>query len=373
MKTLYLHIGTPKTGTSAIQVFLKDNQTVLASHNYCYDLMPVNYKGTAANVRNGHFLIGEIRDTQGNILENETKAARKECFGTLEKWFEKYDNVILTDEGIWNTLAVKQPDSLLSAKAFCDKRKISLKVIVYLRRQAEYFESLWKQKIRRRGATWTWKSVIKHIPKSIVLDYYEHLCDISDMIGRENIIVRRYERDRFLGTQGTIFSDFLDAIGLEYTDEYTIQTNQVNVSLKNNYAEIKRILNKKLPEEDLEERNREEHFFEEVAMNCSKLEKGQYKSAMFSPKEQKEFMERFRESNQRVAEEFLGEPCMFRDTDATLPKWQRDNPKQYEDLITFLGEALSQQQKEIESLRDELYAYKHRPPLLRRALQKLKK
>lgn len=42
MKTLYLHIGTPKTGTSAIQIFCKDNQETLKKQGYYYPIFTLN-------------------------------------------------------------------------------------------------------------------------------------------------------------------------------------------------------------------------------------------------------------------------------------------------------------------------------------------
>ena len=56
MPTLYLHIGTPKTGTTALQNFLPANEEVLEQHGICYPDFGFRYAGLGVH-RNGHFLV----------------------------------------------------------------------------------------------------------------------------------------------------------------------------------------------------------------------------------------------------------------------------------------------------------------------------
>ena len=39
MRTLYVHIGTPKTATTSIQMFCVENQKVLNKQSYSYPLL----------------------------------------------------------------------------------------------------------------------------------------------------------------------------------------------------------------------------------------------------------------------------------------------------------------------------------------------
>ena len=59
MSTFYLHVGTPKTGTTAIQNFMKENQAVLEKHDYAYPLFyEYGMTGDEAGIaRNAHPLI----------------------------------------------------------------------------------------------------------------------------------------------------------------------------------------------------------------------------------------------------------------------------------------------------------------------------
>lgn len=43
MRTLYVHIGTPKTATTSIQMFCVENQKVLNKQSYSYPLWILIY------------------------------------------------------------------------------------------------------------------------------------------------------------------------------------------------------------------------------------------------------------------------------------------------------------------------------------------
>lgn len=64
MKTLYLHIGTPKTATSSIQKFLAENWDVLQKHGYFLPESTHIYPRVNAR-RNAHFLFGRVHNGEG--------------------------------------------------------------------------------------------------------------------------------------------------------------------------------------------------------------------------------------------------------------------------------------------------------------------
>ena len=90
MNTLYIHIGTAKTGSSALQSFLRKNNKVLEEKGYCYPKFPFYYENVSKN-RNGYFLRGEKLGNKG--------ANFGECMNIVREAFEKCPNVILSDEG----------------------------------------------------------------------------------------------------------------------------------------------------------------------------------------------------------------------------------------------------------------------------------
>ena len=99
MKTLHVHIGTPKTGTTSIQNFCVDNEKLLEKQGYCYPLFPYSYK-SVAKVRNGHFLFGMITDENGTRDKEKEAANYKGGMQKLHELFRTYDNIILSDEAL---------------------------------------------------------------------------------------------------------------------------------------------------------------------------------------------------------------------------------------------------------------------------------
>ena len=67
MKTLYLHIGMPKTGTTSIQTFCELNRELLKEMGYWYPESIHKYKNVSIR-RNGHFLVGQCKDSEGKRL-----------------------------------------------------------------------------------------------------------------------------------------------------------------------------------------------------------------------------------------------------------------------------------------------------------------
>ncbi|WP_064386143.1 hypothetical protein [Pseudoalteromonas agarivorans] len=98
-----------------------------------------------------------------------------------------------------------------------------VRVIVYLRKQEEYLQSVYNELIKRHG-------YFKNINDQIVgLNYLERLDGIADVVGPENVIVREYAKDKFVG--GNIFTDFIDAADLGLAENYIFDNKYINNAL----------------------------------------------------------------------------------------------------------------------------------------------
>ena len=101
MKTLYIHVGQPKTGTTALQVFCLHNRKALNQKGYEYPFFHYKYEHINRR-RNGHFLVGVVRDSEGNRLKDVEQRLLKEGLALVEQSFQTYDHVVLSDERLWH-------------------------------------------------------------------------------------------------------------------------------------------------------------------------------------------------------------------------------------------------------------------------------
>lgn len=146
-KTLYIHVGTQKTGTTAIQGFLTDNREILREKGYAYPIFPYYYPRVSEE-RNAHFLVGRILDENGNRCKDIEQKNYREAMDYIVKLFEEVDYVVLSDEHIWQSTLRDYPFLWDDLKKESEKAGFRIKIIVYLRRQDDYAASLWNQIIK---------------------------------------------------------------------------------------------------------------------------------------------------------------------------------------------------------------------------------
>ncbi|MCM1498214.1 MAG: hypothetical protein NC124_07070 [Clostridium sp.] len=353
MKTLYLHIGTPKTATTAIQTFCWDNREVLEKKGYCYPLFEHQFTNVQ-KYRNAHFLVGRIKDGNGKRQYDEEQAVVKEEWGQVLRLFEQYDNVILSDEGIWNRGFFDDTNYWERlAQGLPKDSDIVVKVIVYLRRQDDFLFSWWNQQVKEgmlSSSVMSWEEVVEKMPY-IKLDYYDILTRISTYIGKENITVRIFDKKNFVG--GSIQADFLEAVNLSFTDEYKMMAPMQNPSLTKNNVEIKRVLNT-LPDLDKQQNS----YFRKVLTEAS-ADGEEGRRNMFSQEEEQAFLDKYREGNAQIAQEYLGKDGdLFDDIYRAEGKWTPDNEQMIRDIIHFFGTTTLQLMNENKALKEELEVQK---------------
>ncbi len=89
MKTLYVHIGTKKTGTTSIQGFCVHNRKALESKGYCFPDLPFQYYRVTTEERNGHFLVGAVWAEDGSHDLNKERQIFQEGMGYIRNCFKR--------------------------------------------------------------------------------------------------------------------------------------------------------------------------------------------------------------------------------------------------------------------------------------------
>ncbi|WDE99121.1 hypothetical protein PQO03_14895 [Lentisphaera profundi] len=295
-ETLYLHIGTRKTGTTVLQNFFYDNKELLMKKGILYPTSDLLMrKGTTHHhrvVENKR--VDGIR-TREQILEEKSKA--KVCLISSEILEDFRDNTDRLQELF--------------------KLAVNIKVIVYLRRQDSYLESLYCQKIKMRRC----KSDIYDFEDEVCLDYCILLDFWSGLVGKENIIVRPYEKEHFVGAN--IFDDFLSIFNLRSVEGFRILKSFSNPSLDSAALEFRRLVNfLELP--------RDLHVKVGRLLEVRSLDLGKDKTfsdhGILTTQEKITYIKKYEESNNSIAKEFLKTDVLFT---AELPRFlDKDKDKE---------------------------------------------
>ncbi len=324
MKTLYLHIGTTKTATTSIQKFCAANQAVFESKGYVYPDMPFHYP-RKSDQRNGLFLGTVYRELSGKRRKDIEEHNYTKGMEILHELFETHDSVVLSEERLWVVLRYKKSNVLQRLIEDSKTHGYQIKMILYLRRQDIYVESVWNQVVKMRiELTETLAEYAQRFP---YLNYYEAVSTFAAAIGAENITVRRF--DEAIRREGGILADFLEQIDLELTDEYKIENSSRNPGLYGNTAEIKRIINQM---DDLTANDAS--LFRHSLPLSSVTAKKYYPCSEQSPEERAALMQKYEASNQALVEEFIGDGRpLFSSDYSGDPKRDPDNPELIPDII----------------------------------------
>ncbi len=349
MKTLYFHIGSPKTGTTTIQSFCTDHREILEEKGLCYPIMPFVYEHKSKR-RNGLFLTSKY--VRNGVRDKERE---KEIFqrglGIVEQKFDTFDTVLLSDEGAYSML-FRRKLYKTNGKAlvqWAKERNVQIKIIIYLRSQVDYAMSWYNQLVKHSASenlsSLTWEEYIKTYKKYVALDYYNYLHILSDVFGKENIIVKRFDRTFF--KNNSLVDDFMDIFGIEVDDTFPKESNksEQNHGITENACAIKRVINT-INGIQHEERQ----YFEYILRSCcsSSREASQY--SLMSDEEAEEFMEHYKEDNQKIVEEYIKDGLPLFQKRKHKEKWSQLNKDYMDEMVRFLCLANMEANRRIDKL-----------------------
>jgi hypothetical protein len=195
MKRLTVHIGAIKTGSTSIQVFLKENATALAQNGV---VVPDPY-------------LARIEPVTGNQVEYFD---RPEPNGDRQEEVTELVNALFDSKGVRQVLISAEnlsegDNSSTAAHWFADVVDMyDTEVIVYLRRQDDVLLSAWQQwGVKIETDLWAW--LVARV--GTFADWRLMLQRWEGVVGRDRIRVRLYERDRLC--RGDVVSDFEEYLG----------------------------------------------------------------------------------------------------------------------------------------------------------------
>jgi len=187
-KQIYIHVGPPKTGTSAVQKWLSSNQSFLRNHGVFYPSHSVDANG----VSSGNVISIYDIDEKKQICLNKVRLTNLiNAFNASE-----YSILLMSSEFFFRQM---------------DELKLHIpnaKFIAYVRNPMEIKESGYNQSVKRH-----FKIGKINTGRGKRLPYMARLVEFTDAYGAEDLYLRLYGAQYF--ERGNIVSDLLSVIGIE--------------------------------------------------------------------------------------------------------------------------------------------------------------
>jgi 2-polyprenyl-3-methyl-5-hydroxy-6-metoxy-1,4-benzoquinol methylase len=191
---VYLHIGLPKTGSTALQWTFDVNRELLKQNGIFYpNASPPPHEGIAHQ--------GLVRGL------DEPDAGAREWEPTLwELDHADQDVAVISSE----QFSVLRDDQIAVVRSYLADHDVT--VVVYLRRQDEFLHGLYCTPVLFYGETREFEQWRRESDVDTLLDYFALLARWERVFGREAMMVRPYERSQLTG--GGIVSDFATCTGI---------------------------------------------------------------------------------------------------------------------------------------------------------------
>lgn len=281
--TIYIHVGTHKTGTTALQNFFYLNMEALLKKSVCYPrpgpgvVLPFQHASLAFKLEEGRC---------------------QEVFEFIMHFSRSFKVVLLSSE-VFLRKSPNRPYGTARELAVLKRCAASVKIIIYLRRQDHYVESFYQEMVKNPKFRVT--DIFGEFEENNSGGEYLALLDHwASVFGKENIIVRPYEKQQFIG--GTVFLDFLNILKIDWDDNFVIPDNsKSNVGFVYDVLELTRLSNRYRSE--VEQRS----FLKllKLALGENFLKRPDEKYSFLSPPERVELLNKYQDTNSKIAHQFL--------------------------------------------------------------------
>ncbi|MFN2138111.1 MAG: hypothetical protein ACK2UK_19300 [Candidatus Promineifilaceae bacterium] len=352
-----VHIGTEKTGTTTIQNFLHLNREALQKQGVAYLRSP----GPVKNRDLATFCMDEDSvDEHVFTLGIVSAKKRRKWKAAFKRAFEReiravgpdIHTVIFSAEFFQSRLRTE--NEVRTLQRLLSPYFETITILVYLRRQDQFAVSFYST-LCRSGSTQP--DVLKAINgpdeayahqferEYYSLNYYGLVEKWARVFGRENIVVRIFERGRL--RNGDVLDDFREVSGIVDTPAF-VYPQRLNESLSAEMQNALLLFNRCFPTY-LDPDTRVSRHIALRDYLISRLE-GKYAGPERKPSraEALAFYDMFAASNQRLAREYLGSVELF--TQDFSDYGERPTGKEpisealFADMLLAIGEFMEQEQ-----------------------------
>jgi hypothetical protein len=319
-RSLYIHIGAPKTGSSALQEFFDANRERLKA---TFALYP------KATVRGyGHHDIALLLPGAYPQWATPQNKPLEALWSEIENECTAHDgDILLSSE---NYYLFPEPDRL--AKMIANSKvfgNLAVRIIVYLRPQEESVVAWYNQIVKAQGATNTFEESFQEF--RYLWDYDKQLSTWATCFGRKNIAARIYRGGS--GQPWDIRKDFIEAFGLSATG-FNFTEKRINSNLNRDLLEFQRIINR-LPLSIMEKRGFHKQLIE--LTTCTRGMGIYNENPILSDKEKQMIRASYELSNAKVASEYLGQGKLFDEVETTGAEFRNYQGLDVETMVSILG------------------------------------
>jgi hypothetical protein len=218
MKRVFVHIGRSKTGSTAIQRALSSNRETLARLGYIYPGSGLDHEVVfhTLALAHGHRPVPEILNfaEEASSIHAVIRSSEQDA--------------IISTEGLMNL-------SPAVVRGWLDG--LDVRIIVYVRDQAESFASGYQQDVKASLES----APFDEYARRHGMHYVDFLDAWAAVFGQSNMSVRAYDRRDLIG--GDLVTDFLSIIGIDDVGPFKVAGLDPNPSIAGPLLEAKRRLN----------------------------------------------------------------------------------------------------------------------------------
>jgi len=285
-KTIYLHFGTQKTGTSALQHFFTNNSSLMAER---YDILYPNPAKHLFGSKDGNNHVKLAMALVGYWgISAEHQYPPEKLWGDVRELIKiaSQSRILLSSE----VFGVRRMSD--HYKAICNYlHGCEIRIVIYLRRQDNFLTSVYNEQIKGTRSFGIEEFILEFHKDA---EYNIILKNLSEAFGKENIIVRPYEKQQFYN--GSIFDDFFYHIfGIELSEKFKKPTTDMNPRLAHDALEFKRLANSVGKNSD--------YLRHLLSIYCRQYPE---EVSLLSPKQRYDIINKYSDCNEFIAREFLG-------------------------------------------------------------------
>jgi hypothetical protein len=210
-ESVYLHIGTEKTGTKSIQSLLSSNRETLSRSGFLYPTSPGHLNHICLAILAGAPEHTSDLALEFGLVDGEARSRYSEAF---QQEFAKEisgcnaTTLILSNEHLSSRLRSK--DEIARIRELLFNYSENVKIVVYLRPQDDILLSSYSTSVKSGSVD---KFGLPHGAARDYMDYDKILNPWSEVLGAQNVLVRIFQKSRLM--QGDVLADFCSTLGIQ--------------------------------------------------------------------------------------------------------------------------------------------------------------